>query len=661
MKLLPVSYKIINPNINSGSNYRSFNKFTDINDTFEPTFTAYEYSEKVNLSQAQNISGIHCPSCGIRMLSPQDYEKLIERADKIETPQELIELLNDYKRYIPNNMRQILSGTENGEYENLTVYDFFQIHKKEAHKKKRERIHTAKDYLRKYAETLPYDKKEFVLKSLEDIHSYQAYKIYKEKILDIEKNLELDKCTTGKINNIVLRNVASSCYYYDCCFNTSDLKNEGKKISDLNPNEIAKRLIANIFKNSVSQTDYLDKHPSYLDNPNNTILICNSCHENSKEKLMFWRSQNNSHLKDNISLYLGDLAKLMGRGKIENANDYIRYVCDISSIGSNGKIKFDEKEIMRLRKVKTLSSRHEDFAPIEQTKVDIPCACCGSVMLPHSIRINIIEEMKKCETPYDYAQILKKYDKYIGHYGKEPANIFLNIINNNPNIPKDKFLKKFRQKIDKYSAIGTRKALERYMDKRSYYFTHQSPEVVEKFDLINARIRNYINSGEFKNYNYLELYENCLGDIDITENGQKAAYKLLTDLKEVAHINSISKISEYDENDKDEIYSIVFKIFRSNVATADHLVAAVNGGDSSKDNLIGLCKGCNTLVKSKKNIYSWYSQNYNVRTNLRKQLHIIDDMAKAGQLEGYNDWAKKIAQTMYENTYRKYDIREEFD
>lgn len=35
-------------------------------------------------------------------------------------------------------------------------------------------------------------------------------------------------------------------------------------------------------------------------------------------------------------------------------------------------------------------------------------------------------------------------------------------------------------------------------------------------------------------------------------------------------------------------------------------------------------------------------------------------MAKEGLLEGYDDWARTIAETMYEATRGRYDLRDEF-
>ena len=113
-------------------------------------------------------------------------------------------------------------------------------------------------------------------------------------------------------------------------------------------------------------------------------------------------------------------------------------------------------------------------------------------------------------------------------------------------------------------------------------------------------------------------------------------------------------------NDKDGVYSLLFRLFQQNVATADHLVPEIKGGEGDKYNLIGLCKSCNKL-KSRKDVNNWYSENKKLADNLKKQLIVVNNMSKSGQLDGYEDWAEKIAQKVYELTYHRLDLRNQID
>jgi spore coat protein CotF len=158
------------------------------------------------------------------------------------------------------------------------------------------------------------------------------------------------------------------------------------------------------------------------------------------------------------------------------------------------------------------------------------------------------------------------------------------------------------------------------------------------------------------------MFKDTMKNVDINNNTPAIVYTLLNNLKVACAKNSIVQVNHLDErDDNDEIYTILFKIFNSNGATADHLVAVSNGGDGEKDNLIGLCKTCNKTIKGKKQVFSWMVQNKSVYPNLLKQLRVINKMAKKGKIEGYDTWAKDVSQAIYDLSYNKFDMRKEFE
>ena len=141
----------------------------------------------------------------------------------------------------------------------------------------------------------------------------------------------------------------------------------------------------------------------------------------------------------------------------------------------------------------------------------------------------------------------------------------------------------------------------------------------------------------------------------------KSAYIMLRALKVLSYKNAILTISPYIEthNANEEMREIIYQLFNTDAATADHLIAMKKGGKKTVDNIIGLCKGCNQL-KSAKSISTWYSLHLGVRHNFINQIYVIDKMSKQGQIEGYENWAHDIAEQMFESTRGKYDIRKDF-
>ena len=56
-------------------------------DTVNISFGAKDFSnvKKINLDNAIEITGIHCPGCGIKMLSQKDFDNLMLRAENIHS------------------------------------------------------------------------------------------------------------------------------------------------------------------------------------------------------------------------------------------------------------------------------------------------------------------------------------------------------------------------------------------------------------------------------------------------------------------------------------------------------------------------------------------------------------------------------------------------
>ena len=256
---------------------------------------------------------------------------------------------------------------------------------------------------------------------------------------------------------------------------------------------------------------------------------------------------------------------------------------------------------------------------------------------------------------------VNKYEKYIGAYSIDLYKIFKSILEKNPNISNEEFLPIFQEKADNLAQRQLNNALITFKKNKEYFMnngTDFQKDIITKFD---AALFNYILSGKFSDMRMDRLIETVTYGIDLNALGfPKAIYVALDDIRRLVIINEMSKPSELDAAcDKDPVETIVFNIFKADVATADHLVSAVKGGSRTKDNLIGLCKACNFL-KSEKGVKAWFAENFAARKNFPRQLEVIDKMAKDKLIDGYDTWASTIAETIYEKTRGKCDFRHMF-
>lgn len=620
--------------INRNNNYNKPAIITTPKDSVSISFCGKP--ESLDLEPALNYSGIHCPGCGVCMLSQKDFEKILNTSQRINTAKDFIAVLNRNRNYIPHFMKDILSTygqLENND--NLGVGDYIRIKRHEAYKKKEKRLDIVKKYLINSVKNDTPEKQEKLKKLLDEINVTTPYNDYKAKMTNILSFLDADAEFKENINTMAFRDIVRSSLYYGA-FNI-------KGYSNLSNQELARKLLERIFSPSVNRITKIQDYEPFVNSANNSVMICDSC-DKSKSKHIFWVSPHNPELKEDIMLYLQDLSVMMGNGKLSENDAYLKNFTFVTNLLSRNFISFSNEDIAKISKLKYIASRHEEFAPIQQTKIPVPCAECGADMLPHSIRLSIEHDMKKCSTPNQYGRLLDRYKPYIGTYAKDFSQIYKEIIQENPNISIDEFVETYTQITEKYLDNCVKEAVDKYKSKRVFYLSY--PKKLIWYDRILKSVENYLNEGNFKDYNFGNLHAACFENVDFKEANMKAFYALLKDFRTIAYKSTLVHFPEIEYNtDKDKVYTLMFNLFKSDVATVDHLVPMSKGGEKSKDNLIALCKGCNT-IKSNKNVKSWFFSDYNIRKNLKKQLDAIDKLAKEGHIQGYDDWASDTAKNI---------------
>jgi len=623
------------------------------NDRAEFSFTGiFESSTTpVHLEQAQQHSGIHCPSCGTPMLSEHDFECILNKASQVKNAQELISLIYNNKKFVPPKFSRIFEDMKKiDNAKEMSIPEFREIMSDYAYMNKKQVIHSTRDYLREYAMIVPPDFREKPLKTVDEIKTKQIYQVQKDKIIQFTKDMELNEAQSNVVLSKTLRPIFIANGYY-MLFNSS-------KLPQIPESDYGAFIAERIFYPSVNKISKLSRYPIHDNLENNKVLICNACSQN-QPKNVFWR-QNNKLVKDNMMSYLTDISYQMGEGEMEFSPDYIDAFTQITGKLSKQQISFTTSEIKAIKNVGRVIKRHERFAPIEQTQVDIPCAECSSVMLPHSKRKVIEKELKECNTPLEYAHVLEKNIKYIGKNSKTLANIFLDIVLKNPQISNEEFLREFVKYEGKYTEKAINNALTRFMEDRTYVMEKYPPECLKIYDIFSKRMLQYFADDKFDINNVSDFFSVCLKDLDLRTYHVKPIFVLVRDLNSISYKHLCATFdNRYHFNDKDNIYTILFNLFKFNVATADHLMPENKGGEGDKYNLIGLCKCCNR-AKSQKKVYNWYVDNKAIEHNLKRQLSVIDKMAKSGKIEGYDDWAKTIAQKVFEQTYGKLDLREDY-
>lgn len=626
------------------------------------TFLGKDYVprfESVDLTPVLDIGDVSCPVCGVKTLSDKKLQNIIEEVGNVDNPKDLVKLFELNKDYIPRTMRKMLLSNSDKYLNNseLTVHDYFNDVLNYAINQKTENLNNLKDFLSFYSEKLEEGElKSSISDMVNKINSDCSYKDFKECFFKVIKNENIDK----SVRKFLLYNLFDKYRMSRVNLGVCHIP----KAENLSQNELAKLFVTNVFSNSLIKNVKISRFENSQELMNNSVLVCKFCDskfENLKTFTDFRSEQNPRLTKFLLQNYLSNIAKLMGEGKITSSRHYFNNFTFYISKLTKGNIEFSQNDIDKLASLRLLSHRREVFEPIEQSEVDVPCACCGSIMLPHSKRVDIYLSLLEATKLSDYAKILEDNNKYVGVFAKNFRDVFFDIYNEEPNLSIDEFAEKFYSKSREKLRQEVTNLMVNFNKEIKYLEFYGTSEQIEFAYLVRDRLKDYISSGNFEDFNYSNLINNVFSDFDFNSAiGSKSFWVLLNGFKTIAYKSLVlNPENKYNNPDTDVIFTTLFNFFKSDVATADHLYARDKGGESTKNNLIGLCKGCNTL-KSNKSIEAWYTQFYSVRKNIKRHLQVIDDMAKNGVIEGYDDWAKNLADYLYNNTRGKCDIRRQF-
>lgn len=635
----------------------NFNNYTILSDKIKFFRSPAQLSDSFNLSfngyvdDAMDNSHIHCPVCNTKMLSEKDYNLLIKKAGEVNSTADFVDLLTEYRDYIPKNMSDILN---NDNYINESLNSFVSKKAKSAFNNHKINIAMSKNYLSEYAEKLPENEKELLLKAIAQVTPHENYYNFKQKILPAIYQLNISKQDKFELSKNILPMLQDSSKYWSVF--------QIKNLEDVDINTLTIELFSKIFSNSRVSKSEISKNNT-IENPHNEILLCSGCNKRSYTSKSFLPAGalDKRGLKDFIKCYLQDISFVMGTKSQEPNIPYIKNLCNFIKSISKQKIEFEKHEYVAMKKVNYAACRHVLFEPIHQTKRDIHCADCGTVMMPYAVQRLLNKDLQKASDLKDYTDIIVKYKKYIGIYSENIAKIFLDVAKKNPDLGEDDFIKILQKRVNCYSQRELSKAMCIFGKERNFFVNNKSLAEVEILDEVSKRMNKYIKSGKFDDFMYSKMFDEVFLNLDINNKGVPSIYSLCSRLKKICYVNSLAKPIENDALvDKNKLHTIVFNIFKPDFATTDHLLARSKNGSDTIDNLIGLCKACNSIDKGQKSTLAWFNNNPRIKYNFLKQLEDIDSMAKNKEIEGYDNWAKLITEAMYELTRGKFDARDKF-
>ena len=611
---------------------------------YTPIYFGCHKCERQNFqSQLENLSGVHCPSCGTIMLNKSEYESLLEQAKNIKNPLEFVNFLNENDKYVSTVYNHLMKTFNKlvQKNPNIDFNELLAVTKYIENRRILNHIDNDIEILNKIIqknELSDNDKRLIILcqtelKALTNSDkkdfSYTKYKeILKNTILKTEYEEKFDFYLSRKEKFI---QKLSGRFILNCANNLETSE------------EKAYQLIKNIFANSVSKYYEINKNNNDSESHFNKILLCQNCQKN--EGTINNLLHANDLKKENYNQYIDDIAEKAVNDEIEDTTYPITLNGYISKISKKTLNRTYSPAIKKLRTKIFYQSNPQDF---DLTSVEgIPCACCGQPTITHKKKLDIFEQIEQVSSREEYLKIIEDNKEFIRQRYIPITNYLEKLLSTN--LSDEEIIDELRR----FGAKYLDKKLQQNVDYMNYIIdiNRHSPDnnkyIKQYIETVKKDFLNLPSDKQFLLSEYQQLINNTIKYID---GNIKHRYidRLRFTIKNAYAANHVLYPSPKVYNKFDSPLKIILQdIFKNSVATKDHFIAKHNSGSNNETNLIVLCKGCNTY-KSDAKTDGWLKRTPQFKYNIQKQANFIQDKVKEGELSSSHlEYLSNLQENLY--------------
>ncbi len=620
--------------------------------------------KKIDLqNELLKLENVHCPVCGKKMLTREQFKNILNEAKNVTTPQEYCGLLKENAKYLSKNDREIIHTAEKIIEENphIEYKTFLKNMLEDGNLKFKKCLEENIDYMDKKLDTSPLTKKDeiYINKYINKISAYknENYPYYKiTDIINIMNSTISHMETTEK--DKLYWHISNSLKNAHCYRQMLQIKNFDRNSDSQN----SYNAFYSIFCNSVSDFCNITNNKSFSENPNNVILLCGTCAHNREERKAFYSNKSDPQkVRYRFDTYLEDIIQAIGCRKTDNISaDYISDAANMANYFSNKKLNLPAESLMeKINHIKFLQLRPE-FLPAT-LEDDIPCSSCGTTMVNATKKRDLNIELLEAKTPSDIVDILEENKKYINPAFFENIELIKDLIKDNPDITSQDIMTELRIKATNDTNRYLRKIVNTCRKKaaKNIGIPQERRQVLEFADnLENWRLKNP-RYEYFDFYKYSEYLNNT--SLYLANSPFHLKQMVKSKFRRVTALNNLTFLSpaNIERFNGDELKAYAEKVFRMSGFTMDHYLAKDRGGSDDIENLTGMCKLCNTQ-KSNHPPIGWAKLNpkskYFTIQNLRKMNELIEE----GKLPGYENYPAKSALYQYEMTNGLIDMRNIF-
>lgn len=615
------------------------------------------------IGELKSLDNMHCPLCGTKMLSEKEFRQAMKEANEIKSPEDFCNFLDKYSSCIVPELKSIVKDSKLMFYKlrKPEIEPFLNILKEGYTQKTAQSAEKTNeifyDTLNKYP-LCDNDKKLLSDCQVEINH------LYKNKSKDaLLKYLNVSFRNTIKLlqakNKNDIYNELSSQLKKDCRLELLFTKSlAGMAASDSRQ----KSVLRNLLQYSKSDIHKVNNNRNAQKGTIlNMILTCEHC---STEQKNLYKLQTTNEIH-NYYKHLQELALAALNGKLNSNKAYPIVLANFVRDTSNERINPDDNDVL-LKQLSNITgvtkNRDVNFELVQHS--GIPCYTCGQETITHEDKCALFEKIKNTSSMYEIAKIFDDKKNIIKPIYLPLIEEFKGLLIKLPTATEADILSFLRQ--NKYEQIK-----EELYNCASIAATTANINNYNEYNqnLINTYIEKTQNmfldmdkDKKFDFHYYQRMMKETIGELQDQNNSKYLlTQKLIRKIKELYAIQVILFPEEaVCEKVGNAIKVISQDVFKNSVATVKDLDVKIPNSDfntlsQQKGRKIIMCSGCKKAQKDK-NLKFWYKLHPEIKQNLPKYLHKIEELSQNKEISGFEYYPYEILENIRKLTDGELDI-----
>ncbi len=584
-------------------------------------------------NELKNLENIHCPICGVKMLSQKSIQSLVTEGNRIVSAKSFVNWLERNEECIPEKYKKFVESAKRNsqEFNTRDVETLLSKMRENSYIFTQNALDDVKQTLVEMGEKYEVSDADKVLLDecfvlIDEINPAREKNVFHSvKQIVQETVLSMENEHVQEIYKTVMNKFVPAAQYQQLFVDSSaDHKNIAYR----------QQVLQKLFSGSYMCVDnIINGYSDEKDGRINTILVCKDCKPPTVTHLFRYHKER-ANLQENFTKYVEDVSSNILDGKMKNAAFY-----PVSLLGLVSRITGDNISVSKYSTpiLKEISKKHFD-----EMKADInfdivnhrgvPCASCGEITITHEQKLKLYDDISKTSTTEELSDFLKKNKNVINSRYASIVNYINNAVQSNKNITENEIISHLKE----MAAEEIKKHLIENLRMAQVLKSGLKPKdavlLQQYIDNVNNQFLDVSTKREFPYRAYSDLVKQTIFAVE--DMGFRTRHG--SDFKESMRKSYVKQtilfpLKSTEEKVGSPLKVIVQDMIKGSIATVDHIVAKDRKGWNNMANYAVMCKNCNN-EKTNYSLLHWYDLHHSVAKNMQKYLNKVVDMIQKGEL-----------------------------